>query len=157
MPCNRSRIRKSAFLNNAYVPMPPNSIKRKAALNKKGKNEACTRCKSTRLSPSVLICKALFDEPVHASCLESTKDETGVCDGYCNKETPLVFQNLMNHIKTKAHQKKFDSQIEARKCIEDMTKKIKSSQEEKGIRTQAKTSSTSNNIRFDVKMAQLKS
>ena len=63
----------------------------------------------------------------------------------------------MNHIKKNKHRKKFNSKIEAKKCIEDITSKMKSSQEEKGIRAEAKLPSASNDMRVDVKLAQLKS
>ena len=63
----------------------------------------------------------------------------------------------MNHIKTTARWKKFDIKIEARKFIEDITNKMKSSKEEKGISTQATIPSASNNIKIDMKLVQLKS
>ena len=157
MPSNRSRVRKSSFLKNPYVPMPDEKRKRKVALKKTGINDVYKRYKSSRLTPSTLIDKALLQQPVYASCLKLTKDGTGIYDTCCNKELPLVFQNLMSHIKTTKHQKKFDSKIEAEKCVEDITNRMKSSQEEKGVCIQANLSSASNDMRIDVKLAQLKS
>ena len=111
------------------MPVPTENKERKVALKKTGMNDVYTRYKSSRLSPSALIDKALQQQPVYASCLKLTKDETGIYDTCCNRELPLIFQNLMNHIKTTKHKKRFDSKIEAKKCIEDITSKMKTSQE----------------------------
>lgn len=117
MPSSRSRVRKSSFLKNKYVPLPPENRKRKAALKKTNINEIYTRYKVSRLSPSTLIDKTLHQQPVYASCLKPTKDKVGIYDTCCNKELPLVFQNLMKYIKTTKHRKKFDSKIEAKKSF----------------------------------------
>ena len=68
---------------------------------------------------------------MHVSCLNLTKDKTGVHATVCNKKLLLFSQNLMSHVKTTAHRKNVDSKIEARKYIADVTRKMRLSQEEK--------------------------
>ena len=124
MPSNVSRSRKSLFLKNAQVPMLTKNIKRKEALKKKGTNDVHASCKSSRLSPYALINKDLMQLPACSSCLKLTKEETGTHDNCYNEDLPLVFQNLISHIKKTKYRKRFDRKIEAKKHIEDATIRI---------------------------------
>ena len=92
MPSSRCRVRKSGLLSNKYKPIADDKRKRNAPMKKTGINEVYSRYRSSKLSPSDLIKKALEKEPLYASCLELTKDEKGIYDNVCKKQLPIVFK-----------------------------------------------------------------